>query len=152
MKPIVPVGLVTIAVLGLGVVLLAGKMQPKPAIESPAPVAFPSPTAAGSEVFPAEATWYGAAYEGKLTAAGAHKAESVPPALWRFDMFAMTCAHPTLEFGTWVRVWFLSRFVECMVTDRPAPGVHVIDLSAAAFHALCPLQKGRIAVVVEVLP
>lgn len=90
------------------------------------------------------ATWYGAAFHGKKTASGE-----------RFDMFAMTACHPTLPFGTVVRVKNLRnrRSVIVRITDRGAlfEG-RVIDLSFAAAEALEMTEAGIVPVTIEVMP
>ncbi|HEU4830126.1 MAG TPA: septal ring lytic transglycosylase RlpA family protein [Gemmatimonadales bacterium] len=93
------------------------------------------------------ASWYGAAFHGRTTASG------VP-----FDMHAMVAAHPTLPFGTRVRVHRLATgaSVEVEIVDRgPAAGPRaagvVIDLSEAAAHRLGFIREGRTRVRVEVL-
>ena len=55
------------------------------------------------------ASWYGAKYQGRLTASGEP-----------FDRFAATCAHPGLPFGTRLRLYnaATNRFARCRVTDR----------------------------------
>lgn len=94
------------------------------------------------------ASWYGAAFHGRTTASG------VP-----FDRHAMVAAHPTLPFGTRVRVHRLSTggSVEVEIVDRgPAAGPRragvVIDLSEAAAERLGFIREGRTRVRVEVLP
>ena len=71
-----------------------------------------------------QATWYGEALHGNLTASG------VP-----FDMNAMTAAHKLLPFGTEVKVTNLTngKSVQVVINDRGpfAPG-SIIDLSQAA--------------------
>jgi rare lipoprotein A len=74
------------------------------------------------------ASWYGTYFQGRPTADGE-----------RFDMNRMTCAHPTLPMGTWLRVTNLknrhSTFVR--VNDRgPVVEGRIIDLSAAAARVL----------------
>jgi rare lipoprotein A len=74
------------------------------------------------------ASWYGTHFQGRKTADGE-----------RFDMNRMTCAHPTLPMGTWLRVTNLrnrqSTFVR--VNDRgPVVEGRIIDLSAAAARVL----------------
>ncbi|MBC7718561.1 MAG: septal ring lytic transglycosylase RlpA family protein [Chitinophagaceae bacterium] len=80
------------------------------------------------------ASWYGPGFQGRLTASGE-----------RYNMNAMTAAHRTLPFGTWVRVHSLvnGREVEVRITDRgPFIRNRVIDLSRAAATALGMLQLG----------
>ena len=93
------------------------------------------------------ASWYGAAFHGRTTASG------IP-----FDRHAMVAAHPTLPFGTRVRVTRLSTgaTVEVEVVDRgPAAGPRragvVIDLSEAAAGQLGFIREGRTRVRIEVL-
>ncbi|WP_430300178.1 septal ring lytic transglycosylase RlpA family protein [Ramlibacter paludis] len=80
------------------------------------------------------ASWYGARFHGKRTASGA-----------RFDMHALTAAHPSLPFGTRVLVRNLAtgRTVEVRITDRgPHLRQRIIDLSHAAARAI-GLGRGR---------
>ena len=93
------------------------------------------------------ASWYGAAFHGRTTASG------IP-----FDRFAMVAAHPTLPFGTRVRVHRLETgaAVEVSIVDRgPAAGPRragvVIDLSEAAAERLDFIRQGRTRVRLEVL-
>ena len=55
------------------------------------------------------ASWYGGVFNGRRTASGE-----------RFDMYAMTACHPTLPFGSLVRVVNLKngRSVVVRITDR----------------------------------
>ena len=80
------------------------------------------------------ASWYGPGFQGRLTASGE-----------RYNMNAMTAAHRTLPFGTWVRVHSLvnGREIDVRITDRgPFIRNRVIDLSRAAATALGMLQLG----------
>jgi rare lipoprotein A len=69
------------------------------------------------------ASWYGEAFDGQTTASGE-----------RFNMFAMTACHPTLPFGSVVRVVNLKngRSVIVRITDRGEAEGRIIDLSFAA--------------------
>jgi rare lipoprotein A len=94
------------------------------------------------------ASWYGAAFHGRRTASG------VP-----FDRHAMVAAHPTLPFGTRVRVRRVEtgESVVVRIVDRgPAAGPRrdgvVIDLSEAAARRLGFVRAGRARVRLEVLP
>ena len=74
------------------------------------------------------ASWYGEEFQGRKTAAGE-----------TFDMNGMTCAHPTLPMGTWLRVTNLKNrqtaFVR--VNDRgPVFEGRIVDLSMAAARVL----------------
>jgi rare lipoprotein A len=74
------------------------------------------------------ASWYGPRFHGRRTASGA-----------RFDMNALTAAHPTLPFGTRVQVRNLAtgRVVEVRINDRgPHLRLRIIDLSQAAARAI----------------
>lgn len=74
------------------------------------------------------ASWYGARFHGRPTASGE-----------KFDMHQLTAAHPTLPFGTIVRVRSLvnGRTVDVRINDRgPFMKRRVIDLSRAAAQAL----------------
>ena len=94
------------------------------------------------------ATWYGDRYHGRLTASGAHRQGN--PRHWRFDKLALTAAHKTLPFGTRLQVAYQGRQVEVVVTDRgPFTAGRDLDLSAAAFRALAPLERGVVRVVVR---
>ena len=74
------------------------------------------------------ASWYGKQFHGRKTANGE-----------RFDMDALTAAHPKLPFGSWVRVKNLlnGRSVDVRINDRgPYIKRRIIDLSRAAARAL----------------
>jgi len=101
------------------------------------------PTAghAGPEV--GMASYYGDALQGRRTASGE-----------RFDMHALTAAHPTLPFGTRVKVTNLEngRSVVVRINDRgPFVDGRVIDLSHAAARELRFLGRGTTRVRLEVL-
>ena len=88
------------------------------------------------------AAWYGS---GKRTASGE-----------RFDKRAMTAAHRTLRFGTWVRVTAerTGRSVVVRINDRGPFGDRrrIIDLSEGAARKLGIIDAGVAAVTVEILP
>jgi len=74
------------------------------------------------------ASWYGKQFHGRKTASGE-----------RFDMEALTAAHPKLPFGSWVRVRNLinGRSIDVRINDRgPYIKRRIIDLSRAAAQAL----------------
>jgi len=80
------------------------------------------------------ASWYGKQYNRKTTASGEP-----------FDMNAFTAAHPTLPFGTCVRVINLQngRVVIVRINDRgPLPRGRIIDLSYRAASFLDFEKKG----------
>ena len=93
------------------------------------------------------ASWYGPGFHGRTTASG------IP-----FDRRAMVAAHPTLAFGTRVRVHRVSTgdSVDVEIVDRgPAAGPRragvVIDLSEAAAERLDFIDEGRTRVRIAVL-
>ncbi len=64
----------------------------------------------------------------------------------------MTAAHKSLPLGTKIRVTYLERSVELIITDRgPYKKGRIIDLSEAAARELGFIQRGIVPVVVEVL-
>ena len=80
------------------------------------------------------ASWYGPGFHGRRTASGE-----------RYDMNALTAAHRTLPFGTWVRVHSLvnGREVDVRITDRgPVARGRIIDVSRAAAMQLDMLGLG----------
>ena len=89
------------------------------------------------------ATWYGTVFNGRKTANGE-----------TYDMYAMTACHPTLPFGSLVRVVNLNnkRSVVVRITDRGylSEG-RIIDLSYAAADKLAMTEAGLAPVVLEVL-
>jgi len=87
------------------------------------------------------ASFYGRKHAGKRTANGR-----------RFDHRDLTAAHPTLAFGTRVRVTDLAngRSVTVEITDRgPHVKNRVIDISLAAADALHMQKKGITRVKLE---
>lgn len=75
-----------------------------------------------SEASCGQASWYGPGFHGRTTANGE-----------TFNQNALTAAHPTLPFGTRVRVTRGNRSVVVRINDRgPYVGGRIIDLSAAA--------------------
>ena len=82
------------------------------------------------------ASWYGSHFQGHTTAAGE-----------RFDMNQMTCAHPTLPMGTWLRVTNLKnhRIAFVRVNDRgPVLDGRIVDLSYAAARRLGMAGVGKV--------
>jgi rare lipoprotein A len=89
------------------------------------------------------ASWYGAEHHGRRTASGEP-----------FDMNAATAAHPTLPFGTQVRVTNLAngRAIVLRVNDRgPFVGGRIIDVSRHAAGQLGFRRAGTARVRVEIL-
>ncbi len=78
------------------------------------------------------AVWYGPGFHGRRTASGEV-----------YDMHALTAAHPSLPFGTRVRVTNLrnGKSVVVRINDRgPFGGRFIIDLSYAAAKAIGALS------------
>lgn len=87
------------------------------------------------------ASWYGRRFHGNPTASGE-----------RYDMYAMTAAHPTLPIPSYVRVTNPAngRSVVVRVNDRgPFHAARIIDLSYAAAHRLGFVQAGSARVELE---
>ena len=87
------------------------------------------------------ATWYGRRYHGKQTSSGE-----------RYDMYAMTAAHPTLPIPSYARVTHLAngKSVVVRINDRgPFVDGRVIDLSYTAAYKLGVLGGGSAMVEVE---
>ena len=93
--------------------------------------------------FSGRASWYGPGFHGRRTANGEV-----------FNQHALTAAHPSLSFGTKVRVTNLNngRSVIVRINDRgPYSGGRVIDLSTAAARSLNMIRSGVTRVKVTVL-
>ncbi len=89
------------------------------------------------------ASWYGGRYHGRQTASGE-----------RFDMHALTAAHPSLPFGTRVRVTNLSnqRSVVLRINDRgPFVKKRIIDVSRRAAEELGFIREGVTRVRVDII-
>jgi rare lipoprotein A len=119
---------VWLAVLGVA----ACQAPPSPTATAPAaiaPVARAEPPVLDSGT----ASYYGKAHHGRRTASGE-----------RFDMEAMTAAHPWLPFGTKVRVTIqgTDTSVVVTITDRIPSKTRILDLSVAAARQLGILSQG----------
>ncbi len=90
------------------------------------------------------ASWYGGVFNGRKTASGE-----------RFDMYAMTACHPTLPFGSIVRVVNHSNkhSVVVRITDRGdlVTEGRIIDLSFGAAQKLAMTKNGLAKVDLQVL-
>jgi len=87
------------------------------------------------------ASWYGARHHGKRTASGE-----------LFDQTKFTAAHPTLPWGSIVKVTHLAngKSVEVRINDRgPFGKGRIIDLSRAAAKVLGMLRTGVAQVEIE---
>ena len=96
-----------------------------------------------SDILHGIASWYGGVFDGRHTASGE-----------RFDMYAMTACHPTLPFGSIVRVTNRDnhRSVVVRITDRGYlfEG-RILDLSYGAAEKLAMIKPGIARVDLEVL-
>ena len=106
--------------------------------------AQPTPKKRG-KIFRGIASWYGSVFNGRKTASGE-----------TYNMYDMTACHPTLPFGSLVRVVNLrnKKSVVVRITDRGDLGSNngrIIDLSFAAAQKLQMTQAGLARVSVEVL-
>lgn len=132
----------------------ADAQLPRPAATAVNDVASATPVLANQpqpavkhhgRIFRGIASWYGSVFNGRKTASGE-----------RFDMYAMTACHPTLPFGTMVRVVNLrnKRSVVVRITDRGDLGEdkRIIDLSYGAAEKLQMTKAGLARVSLEVLP
>ena len=110
----------------------------------PAPVpqtAQKNPAVAAKLPQTGEASWYGAQHQGKQTASGTI-----------YDQAGLTAAHPSLPFGSKIKVTNLAngKSVEVEITDRgPAAGNRIIDLSEAAAKVLDMIESGTATVRLE---
>jgi rare lipoprotein A len=89
------------------------------------------------------ASWYGDYFEGKATASGEP-----------YNMYDLTCAHPTLPLGSFVKVTNLRnrKVVVVRVNDRgPIVPGRIIDLSYGAAQALQFNGKGLQPVRLDVI-
>lgn len=89
------------------------------------------------------ASWYGRRFHGQKTSSGE-----------RYDMYAMTAAHPTLPIPSYARVTSLEngRSVVVRINDRgPFHAGRVIDLSYTAAYKLGFVASGSASVEVESL-
>jgi len=114
-----------------------------PALLAPQKSAPKSENERRADILHGLASWYGGVFNGRPTASGE-----------RFDMYAMTACHPTLPFGSVVRVVNLSNKRTCVVriTDRGYlfEG-RVIDLSYAAAEKLAMTKSGIAKVELQVI-
>jgi rare lipoprotein A len=148
------VALAAVAITLSTAAVQADARLPRPASVAPPPApslsAAPASTAPKKTASPSRAhllrgiaSWYGSMLDGRLTASGE-----------RFDMHAMTACHPTLPFGTVVRVLDLrnKKSVVVRINDRGdlAPG-RIIDLSYAAAEQLNITEAGLAPVALEII-
>ena len=90
------------------------------------------------------ASWYGGVFNGRRTASGE-----------KFDMNALTACHPTLPFGSLVRVVNMrnKHSVVVRINDRGdlVDEGRIIDLSKAAAEKLAMTKSGLAKVKLEVI-
>jgi rare lipoprotein A len=89
------------------------------------------------------ASWYGGPFNGRQTASGEI-----------YDMYGMTACHPTLPFGTTVRVMNMRnhRSVIVRITDRGLLyNGRIMDLSYGAAQKLGMIRNGVAPVKIQVL-
>jgi rare lipoprotein A (peptidoglycan hydrolase) len=100
-------------------------------------------TAAAKLLQTGKASWYGPQFQGKITASGD-----------TFNQRAFTAAHPTLPFGSKVKVTNLAngKSVEVKINDRgPLLENRIIDVSRAAAEVLEMKESGTTTVRLELL-
>ena len=119
----------------IGIQPAPSKLVPSPSTATKAPAAPVKLPQTG------QASWYGADHQGKQTASGTS-----------YDQAGLTAAHPTLPFGSKIKVTNLAngKSVDVEITDRgPFGGNRIIDLSQAAAKALDMIESGTATVRLE---
>jgi rare lipoprotein A len=127
--------------MSIAVLALLGGCTTTPERGDPRSAAAVASKPPGTEFGRGRASWYGAGFQGKVTASGE-----------RFDMNALTAAHRTLPFGTRVRVRNAQngREVIVRINDRgPHVRDRIIDVSKAAAAALDLVRAGEAPVVLS---
>ena len=125
--------------------------NPAPTMQSVAPILGPTPTQLAQQAaikrgdrLKGLASWYGRVFHGRRTASGE-----------KYNMYAMTACHPTLPFGTLVRVinHANKRAVTVKITDRGdlVDQGRIIDLSFGAAKRLNMTHDGLADVELVVL-
>jgi rare lipoprotein A len=126
--------------------------SPVPTMTVASPVASPTPNSLTAEQKSIKrgdrlhgiASWYGGVFNGRKTASGE-----------RFNMYAMTACHPTLPFGSLVKVINLTnkRSIVVKITDRGdlVDEGRIIDLSYGAAKKLAMTKAGLAKVDLVVL-
>ena len=123
-----------------GLIALSAKTEARSSASSQPPRALVVPK---EEAETGEASWYGEEFQGNTTANGE-----------TYDLNGLTAAHPTLPFGTTVRVTNLnnSKNILLRINDRgPYIGRRLIDVSKAAAKFLGFVGSGTARVRVEVV-
>ena len=125
MRPLTTIG---------GLTLVALLLAPACAPRRGAATAPRKPSTSDRALARGIASWYGEPFHGRKTASGE-----------RYDMNELTAAHPTLPFGTVVRVRNLDngRTVVVRINDRgPSVPGRIIDVSYAAAVHLGIIEAG----------
>jgi rare lipoprotein A len=147
-------GVSSVALAAVAVMLFARTVQadallPRAVATAPpvAPVASVTPASLApkrtADLLHGVASWYGGVFNGRKTASGE-----------RYNMYAMTACHPTLPFGSVVRVKNLANLqtVDVRITDRGyLYEGRVIDLSYAAAQKISMAKRGLAPVELEVI-
>lgn len=113
-----------------------------PTLEAPL-VARANPAVSPLKVWYGEASWYGPSFQGRTTASG----ES-------YDMSASTAAHPTLPFGSMVRLinTRTGRSAVVRINDRgPYVGNRDMDVSYQVADRLGMINRGVVRLRMELL-
>lgn len=132
----------------------ADALLPRPSATAPpaVPIDGPTPASLGprkhagieaADLLHGLASWYGGVFNGRKTASGE-----------RFDMNSLTACHPTLPFGTMVRVVNRNnhKSVDVRITDRGyLYKGRIIDLSYAAAEKLSMTRSGVAPVDITVI-
>jgi rare lipoprotein A len=104
---------------------------------------MPAAATATSDAMTGTAAWYGRKFTGRRTASGQ-----------RFNPDAMTAAHPTLPFGTRVKITNTknNRSATVVINDRgPTTPGRIVDVSLAAAKQLRFVRSGLTDVSLEVV-
>jgi rare lipoprotein A len=124
--------------------MVAPAAGPQPAFLMPKTVAPETVMGKRKDILRGLASWYGGVFNGRKTASGE-----------RFNMNALTACHPTLPFGSMVRVVNLNnkRSVVVRINDRGdlVDEGRIIDLSRAAAEELAMTKSGLAKVRLEVI-
>lgn len=121
----------------------AAASAPAATVPPATPAAAPSAPPAAADNMSGVAAWYGSKFAGRRTASGQ-----------RFNPAALTAAHPTLPFGTRVKVTNQKnqRSVVVTINDRgPTSPGRIIDVSLAAAKRLGFVRAGLTEVTLEVV-
>ena len=148
---ILSIGLALAAIVGTAVMAQAPVPAAKPALppsaapatSAPAADAVPAPSASRGEAMEGLAAYYANRFNGRKTASGQI-----------FSQDKLTAAHPSLPFGTQVKVINTKndRSVVVRINDRgPTQAGRVIDLSRSAAGKIGMLRSGLAPVRLEIV-